>query len=121
MASALGRYTVTTAAITTGTTTTIATPDTTNTPNAKIYVLWIGIDVTVAGTTTTAKVQANGGQPICAVFLTTAIGHQESYAAFSFKDYSGIELAVGKALEVVTTTGGGAATLTVTAVYEVRG
>lgn len=120
MASALGRYTVTTAAITTATTTTIATPDTTNTPNAKIYVYWVGIDVSVAGTTSTAKVQANGGAPIVGLYATTAVGHQESYGAFSFKDYAGIELTVGKALEVVTA-GGAQATLTVTVVYEVRG
>lgn len=120
MASALGRYTVTTAAITTATTTTIATPDTTNTPNAKIYVYWVGVDVTVAGTTSTAIIQSNGAVVRVGAYNTTAIGHQESYGAFSFKDYAGLELPVTKALEVVTA-GGAQATLTVTVVYEVRG
>lgn len=120
MASALGKFTTTTASISSNTTTTIATPDTTNTPNAKIYVWWVGVDVSVAGTTSTAKVQSNGGGVIVASNATTAVGHLETFSSFPFKDYAGIELPVGKALEVVTA-GGAAATLTVTVVYEVRG
>lgn len=118
MAQDLGFYTITTAAISSNTTTTISTPANAN--HQKIYVKWVGIDVSVAGTTSTAKVNGSGGAVTVGLYATTAVGHQESYSGFDGRIYPGIELTQGESLQVVTT-GGAAATLTVTVVFEVRG
>jgi hypothetical protein len=113
---ALGKYSGTSAAVSSNTTTTLVTPGATE----QIYLYFLGVDTTVAGTTSTAKVQANGGAVIAGVFATTAVGHQESYPGQGQRDYPGLALGVGKALEVVTA-GGAAATGTFTYIYEIKG
>jgi hypothetical protein len=113
---ALGKYNGTTASIASNTTTTIATPAATE----RIYVYWVGVDVTIAGTTSTADVGSSTGSLRVAAFNTTAVGHQESFTAQSQRDYPGFALPVGAALQVVTA-GGAAATLTVSFIYEIKG
>ena len=112
---ARGKYTSTTASIAANTTTTVVTPA----AGESVYVTWVGCDTSVAGTTSTAKVQSTGGAVIVALFNTTAVGHQEAYPALGQRDYPGIKLPEGVALEVVTA-GGAAATETLTFTYEIK-
>lgn len=113
MAYERGKYTVTTASISSNTNTTIATPGT----GQSIYVWFVGVDVTTAGTTSTAAF-TDGTTPLI-VFATTAVGHQEANTAFNQRDYPGMKLAPDTSL-VLTTAGGAAATLRATVVFEVK-
>lgn len=113
---ALGKNNGTSAAITTNATTTLVTPG----ARERVYVYWIGVDTSVAGTTSTAQVNDSTGAVQVGLYNTTAVGHQESFTEFGQRDYPGFALPVGAALQVVTA-GGAAATLTVSFVYEIKG
>jgi hypothetical protein len=113
---ALGRYSSTSASISSNTTTTLATPAATE----RIYVYWVGVDTTVAGTTSSADVGSSTGSQRIGFFSTVALGHAEAYPAQGHRDYPGFALPVGAALQVVTA-GGAAATLTVSVIYEIKG
>lgn len=115
---AMGRFNTTSSVITTATTTDLITPA----AYESIYVLWLGIDVSVAGTTTTAQVKAQTTARTLGLFATTAVGHQESYFCLDRDDTGrGFFIPIGEKLQVTTIAGGGAATLTVTVIYDLRG
>ena len=112
---AKGRFSYSGAAISTNTTTTLNTPDASD----SIYLLKVSIDVTVAGTDSSIAIKdSSTGNVICA-FPTTAIGHQSQDFSLNFRDYPGFKLTEGNPL-VAVTTGTGAATLTISAVLEVK-
>jgi hypothetical protein len=113
---AMGHFVVTSGTINTNATTDLITPAS----YESVYVYYVGIDVTAGGTTSSAKVKAQTTSLTLGHYLTTAVGHQESYFATSDKNYPGFQIPVGEKLQVVTA-GAAAATLTVTVIYQVRG
>ena len=116
---ALLQSATTSASITTNTTTTLVSVG--DTTFERIYVYFVGVDVQAGGTTSQVNIQDSAASPIrVGTFLTTAIGHQESLPQVSKKDFHGLPLTVGKNL-VAVTTGGAAATLTITTIYEIKG
>ncbi len=108
-----GRYSIITASLNANGDTTIATPG----AGQSIYVLYVSVDVTVVGTTSTSQLKDNA-TPF-ATFLTTAVGHQEANYATGIKDYSGFKLTQDAPL-VLTKAGGAAATERVTVLIEIR-
>jgi hypothetical protein len=113
---AMGRFAVTSGAISSNTTTDLITPVATE----AIYVFWVGVDVSVAGTTSTAQIKGQTTARTIGLFNTTAVGHQESFTGTGFKEFVGFPIPMGEKLQVVTA-GGAAATLTVSVLYEIRG
>lgn len=115
---ALGFQTVTSASISTATTTDLITVG-----NAfeRIWVYWIGVDVQTAWTVTpTVDIRDNGSSPIrVGTFSTLAQGHQEAYPTMVDRNFMGLGLNVGQKLQAVTTGTPGA--LTITIMYEIRG
>lgn len=107
----------TSASISTNTTTTLIAA-----PSAfeSIYVLYIGADTSVAGTTSTASFQDTAGANQFSLLATTAIGHQENYYATSDPNFPGWKIGQGLGVQVVTA-GGAAATGRFTVIYVVKG
>lgn len=108
---------ITSASINSATTTDLITPAS----YESIYVYWIGVDVSTAGTTTTAQVKAQTTSLTLGTYNTSALGHQESFFSNGDRNFPGFPIPVGEKLQVVTIAGGGAATLTVTVLYELIG
>ena len=114
---AMGRFASTSASITTNATTDLVTPAATE----AVYVLWVGVDVSAAGTTSTAQIKAQTTARTLALFSTIAVGHQSDYFTLDGDgSVKGFPIPMGEKLQVVTA-GSAAATLTVTVLYEIRG
>lgn len=94
----------------------VATPAT---PVQTIHVLFMGIDTTTAGTTSTAQFQDSAGGAVLGNFNTTALGHDEILFMSGLRNYPGAALAPGNALNLHTA-GGAAATISYVVVIEVK-
>ncbi len=118
MARGIGNKT--TAAITTNTTTQIIAPPA---AGETVYISFLSVDVTTAGTAWIATLQPT--TTVAAfnfVFALVAQGHQESYLSPSQSvgaRYPGFALPVGEGLQAVTS-GTTPGSMTVTAIYEIK-
>lgn len=112
---AQGRFTYASASLNANGDTTVVTPGT----NERVYVYFVGVDVTVVGTTSSTQFKAGTSGTVVGHFITTALGHQGENFATGIKDYPGFALPQGEAL-VVTKAGGAAATERVSVIYEVK-
>lgn len=109
-----GYYSKNSGSISTNKTTTLATPASTG----RVYAYVVGVDVTTAGTTSTATFKDGNGN-VLAVFDTTKLGHQSASFVTNDEKYPGYGCDEGFVLEVVTA-GGAAATLTAFAIVKVN-
>jgi hypothetical protein len=115
---ALGRQVITSASISSATTTTLVSVS--DTTFERIYVYWVGVDTTVAGTTWLLDIKDSGASPIrVALHNASALGHLETYCTFDLKGFEGLPITLGKNLTCVSTGTPGASTITVC--YEIRG